>query len=135
MDVPTISRVSGISATSRIMKGTDRNALTTAPSVRFTQRFSAIPPRSVATSARPSGSPATNEMRPDATVISTVSHSERKSRSINTGDIAKHLDAGAAARQEISHASHVARASGNAQEQGRHRLPLDMVHAAMDETE
>jgi len=38
--VPTSTRVSGNSATSRMMKGVERNALTSAPSVEFTARRS-----------------------------------------------------------------------------------------------
>ena len=67
-----------------------------------------MPPRSVATSARPSGRPATSEMSRRRAVISTVSQSERNSSSIITGDIAEHLHAGAAARQKISHLRNVA---------------------------
>lgn len=38
--VPIRTRVSGNSATSRMMNGVERNALTSAPSTLFTARFS-----------------------------------------------------------------------------------------------
>src|SRR6218665_1054617 len=91
IDVPTMRRVTGMSATSRMMKGTERKPLMTAPSKRLSQRFSAMPPRPLATSASPSGRPKTSEMMPEAAVITMVSQSERKRSSSMIGDMAEDL--------------------------------------------
>ena len=47
MDVPAISRVTGISSTMRMMKGVDLAALTTADSRPFSTRLSRSPPLDV----------------------------------------------------------------------------------------
>ena len=79
IDVPTISRVNGIKATSRMMKGSERTALTTEPNILLTQRFSQMPPGAVPTSTRPSGKPSTKLMAPATKVIVSVCPSETRS--------------------------------------------------------
>src|SRR5262245_48979090 len=132
--VPTISRVTGMSATSRMMNGTERKPLMTPPRMRLTQRFSAIPPRFVRTSARPSGRPATSEITPEAAVMRMVSHSERSSSSNMIGVIAEHLHPRGAGRQkllDLAGERRVPRWYGD--EEPRHRLALDMIDPAMHE--
>ena len=47
IDEPTTSRVNGITATSKMMNGVERTALTITPITRFTGRFCSTPSRSV----------------------------------------------------------------------------------------
>src|SRR5882757_6308910 len=136
IEVPTISRVSGISATSKMMNGTERKPLMTAPSARLTHRLSAMPPRSVDIKASPSGKPKTSEIRPEAAVISTVSQIDRSRSSNRIGDMAKHLHPRLAGLQECDDVSEMACiAAGDREKQCADGLLLDMVDAAMDETE
>ena len=57
MAEPTMRRVSGMMATMRMIKGTERTALTTAPTVRFTPGASRISPFAVTCRSTPSGMP------------------------------------------------------------------------------
>src|SRR5690606_4442018 len=133
IEVPAISLVTGISATRRMMKGTERKPLTMAPRMRFTQSCSAMPPRPVATSASPRGSPATREIAPDAAVITMVSQRERRKSSIITGDMAQHLRTSSPALQKADRTGHIA--GRNGEKECGERLSLHMIHAALDEPE
>ncbi len=75
IEVPAMSRVSGISATIRMMKGMERKALTTAPTPRLSARCSQSPPGAVLCSARPSGRPSRMLTAPEAAVMTSVSTS------------------------------------------------------------
>src|SRR5262245_40606277 len=100
IEVPTMRRVSGISATRRMMKGSERKALTTAPSPLLTQAFSQIPLGAVPTSTSPSGRPTTKLMAPDTSVITTVCCSAASRGSSGTLGIAEDLHDGAG-RDEV----------------------------------
>ena len=57
MEVPTIKRVVGMSAMSRMRKGTERSRLMKVPSTLFSVGMGWMPSGSEMTSSRPSGSP------------------------------------------------------------------------------
>jgi hypothetical protein len=77
IDVPTISRVSGISATSKMMKGNERKSLTIGPTILLIQPYSHTPPCAVPTRTRPSGRPTAKLIAPETAVIITVSQATR----------------------------------------------------------
>src|ERR1700691_2389233 len=97
IDVPTISRVSGISATSKMMKGNDRKPLTIAPTTLLIHRFSQTPPCAVPTRTRPSGRPTAKLIAPETAVIITVSPSDPRRRSRGRLSMAEDFHFGAAA--------------------------------------
>src|ERR1700691_533161 len=72
IEVPTITRVSGITATRRMMNSSERKPLTTAPTIRLTQPFSQTPPGDVPTRTRPRGKPTPKLIEPETAVITRV---------------------------------------------------------------
>src|SRR3546814_20612449 len=97
---PATSRVNGISATSRMMKGVERKAFTTAPVTRLSDGAGTSPPRSVTTSSTPRGSPSRSVARLDAPTMATVSSVELTKRSMSWGDMAEDLPVGCAGAQK-----------------------------------
>src|SRR5690606_4924301 len=85
IEVCAISRVNGMMATIRMMKGTERVMLTTAPSERLTARFWSMAPRAVTTSTTPMGMPTSTAMRLGTPTSNRVSSSEVASSSISCG--------------------------------------------------
>ncbi len=63
IEVPTIARVNGISATIRITNGSERPMFTTAPVTLLTVRLCSRPPLPVSTSRMPSGRPSSTVAR------------------------------------------------------------------------
>ena len=57
MDVPATSRVKGMMATMRMMKGTERMMLTMVPKIRLMKRFCRMWPLLVVTKVTPRGMP------------------------------------------------------------------------------
>src|SRR5574337_463154 len=76
MDVPVTRRVNGMMATSRMMKGVERTALTMPPTTLLSGAFCRMPPLSVRRRNTPSGMPTRPPMMPEAPTMITVSHSE-----------------------------------------------------------
>src|SRR5690606_18113756 len=76
IDEPVMKRVKGMIATSRMMKGVERTALTMPPTTRLMPPFCSTPPRSVRRSSTPSGMPMAEPARPEMPTITSVSHSE-----------------------------------------------------------
>lgn len=73
MVVPVTQRVKLISATMRMMNGSERPMFTTCPMTLFTTVFCSRPPLSVRTSRMPSGSPPTTAIRVDQPTMIRVS--------------------------------------------------------------
>src|ERR1700693_5090247 len=96
IDVPTMMRVSGITATRRMMNGSERKPLTIAPTTRLTHRFSHEPPGAVPTRTSPSGRPTAKLIAPETAVITSVSPSEPRRRSNGRASMAEDLHIGAA---------------------------------------
>src|ERR1700722_14782636 len=96
IDVPTRMRVSGITATRKIMNGSERKPLTIAPTLPLTHRFSQNPPGAVPTRTSPSGRPTAKLIAPETTVITSVSPSEPRRRSNGRASMAEDLHGGAA---------------------------------------
>lgn len=65
MVVPVMVRVKPISATMRMMNGSERATFTICPMTLFAATFWSSPPRSVRTSRMPSGRPPTTAMTVD----------------------------------------------------------------------
>ena len=85
MDEPVMSRVNGMMATSRMMKGVDRTALTSQPTSLLTGPFSSTPPSSVRRRNTPSGTPSKPPTRPEMPTMMSVSHSDEANRSSMAG--------------------------------------------------
>ncbi|CSA97340.1 Uncharacterised protein [Vibrio cholerae] len=97
--VPTISLVTGMMATINTKKGTERPMLTTAPSARFSGRFSSKPSFLVVWRITPSGIPSAKPTAPAIATIYSVCHVAVNSRSLLSAnhcaivlkDITQHL--------------------------------------------
>ena len=76
MEEPVINRVSGIMATSKMMKGVERTALTTQPTELFSGAFSSTPPLSVRRRNTPMGMPISAPITPETPTMITVSQKE-----------------------------------------------------------
>src|SRR5690606_25618612 len=87
IDVPTIKRVNGMMATSRMMKGVDLTALTTMPRPRFRLSTGSTPLRSVRCSRMPMGTPTSEPTRPEMPTITSVSTNDLINRSISCDDM------------------------------------------------
>src|SRR5512138_867687 len=72
IEVPTTRRVKGMIATSRMMKGVERPAFTTAPSTRWARGRGRMWPGAVTTSTIPSGTPSRPAMVDDTVTITSV---------------------------------------------------------------
>ena len=96
IDVPTMRRVSGMTATSRMMNGSELKPLTIAPTIRLTHRFSHRPPSDAPTRMSPSGSPTAKLIAPETAVMMSVSPSEPRRRSSGRSSMAEDLHSGAA---------------------------------------
>ena len=79
MIFPTISLVTGITITRRMIKGTERRRLITTPKTRLNSGNGRIPPRSVTTRAIPRGIPITYDNKEERNTIYTVSQIPFKS--------------------------------------------------------
>src|ERR1700689_5062464 len=91
IDVPTMMRVSGITATRRMMNGSERKPLTITPTTRLTHLFSHEPPGAVPTRTSPSGRPTAKLIAPETAVITSVSPSEPRRRSSGRLSMAEDL--------------------------------------------
>src|SRR3954469_21188737 len=91
IDEPVMMRVNGMIATSRMMKGVERTALTMPPTTRLTPVFCSTPPRSVRRSNTPSGMPISEPARPEMPTITSVSHSELANSSSMAGVKLSHM--------------------------------------------
>src|SRR3546814_8201376 len=100
MEVPATSRVKGMSATSRMMKGNERKPFTTAPVTRLRESAGTSPPRSVTTSSTPRGRPSSRVARLAAPTMVRVSTAESMKSSMSRGDMAENLHVGCAVAQE-----------------------------------
>src|SRR5699024_5651101 len=87
MEVPTMSRVNGMMATSKMMKGVERMALTTSATARFRLTIGSTPLRSVRCSKMPSGRPMAVPMAPDMATMIRVSPSDVTNRSMSADDM------------------------------------------------
>ena len=82
IDEPTIKRVTGISATNRIINGIERPILTTMPKILFMVVFSNKPFFLLKCNSTPSGIPTAKPMKPEVNTITMVSHKESTNNSI-----------------------------------------------------
>jgi hypothetical protein len=94
MVVPVISRVSGIRATSRMMKGVARKALIRVPSTRLRVGAAKMAPRPVVTSTTARAMPANQTMAADTLTMVRVSRKAFHSALSMKSDIAQHLRPG-----------------------------------------
>lgn len=78
IEVPTIERVNGEIATSKMMNGRERMMLTTTLSTPYTSRFGRRPPGRVITSASASGMPTRAPMNSATPTMYTVSPKESR---------------------------------------------------------
>ena len=101
IDEPTMRRVKGMIATSRIMKGTERRALTTAPSTALRIGIGRKDFLSVTKSTMPSGMPRTVPMPPEMNTITSVSRNESKIMLTILLDIGELLYVNASLAQEF----------------------------------
>ena len=72
IEVPAISRVKGMIATTRMMNGTERMAFTTSPSTRFASGDDISSPRFEVARNTPSGSPMAVPITPDTATMYSV---------------------------------------------------------------
>ena len=86
IDEPVSKRVSGMMATSKMMKGVERTALTMPPTTRLTARFCSTPPASVNRKNTPSGIPISAPTTPEIPTITMVSQSESTNISSKAGE-------------------------------------------------
>src|SRR4051794_262191 len=91
IEEPVTSRVNGMIATSRMMKGVERTALTMPPITRLTIGRGTTPPRSVRRSSTPRGTPITAPARPAMPTITNVSQSDPANRSSIAGVKLSHM--------------------------------------------
>src|SRR5450830_703056 len=85
MEEPVMKRVNGMMATSRMMKGVERTALTVVPTMWFSGRFSSTPPRLLRCRYTPSGVPSRAPTAPEMATMTSVSHSDEANSSSNWG--------------------------------------------------
>src|SRR3546814_16589854 len=134
MEVPATSRVKGMSATSRMMKGNERKPFTTAPISRLREGAGTSPPRPVTTSSTPRGRPSSRVARLAAPTMARVSTVESMKSSMSWGDMAENLHVGCAVAQESDDV--VERHRGD-RRQGQHqhaeRRVLDVIDGALDD--
>ena len=76
MDEPVMKRVSGMMATSKMMNGVDRTALTMPPTTRLASGLCSTPPVSLRRKYTPSGTPSSAPTTPEIPTMAMVSHSE-----------------------------------------------------------
>src|SRR5690606_25502366 len=92
IDVPVRSRVKGMIATTRMMKGVERAALTMSPTARLSAGAGKSSPLPLVARKMPIGRPISEPRRPEAATICSVWSSDFHKRSISiSGDIAEHL--------------------------------------------
>src|SRR5581483_7468407 len=135
IEVPVRSRVSGTMATTRIMNGVERVALTMKPTVRLANgagnsSFSRLTARNTP-SGRPTSVPTRIEM-PTMVSVSSVAHPIRVRSS---GDMAEMLHAVAAGGKRLDRPAHGRRAAGNGDEQRAERMPGDGLDLPMQDVD
>ena len=81
MDEPVIKRVSGMMATSKMMKGVERSAFTIQPTILLAGPFCKMPPWSVRRKNTPSGMPIRPPIKPETPTMISVSHRESSNSS------------------------------------------------------
>src|SRR5579872_6797036 len=91
IEVPTISRVSGTMATTRIMKGVERVALTMRPRMRLATGAANSSPARLVARKMPSGSPSSVPNSPESPTMMSVSSVEAAMSWTISGDIAEML--------------------------------------------
>ena len=92
MEVPATSRVKGMMATIRMMKGTERTALMTAERTRLRGRHSNIWCFAVVRRSTPKGMPMMVAASMETATMRRVSPSALTSSAIRSADIADHLN-------------------------------------------
>src|SRR5450830_1983280 len=135
MDVPTKKRVNGITATSKMMNGVERTALTSRPATRLNARLGKMPWRSVRCSAMPSGTPNTAPSKPEMPTIISVSPNELTKRSIISDDMVQFLHHDALRTQVIHCIGNVVRRAVGEDRQRAEGLPLDFIDLAVQDVE
>src|SRR5690606_34843538 len=139
MEEPVTSRVNGMIATSRMMKGVERTALTTPPTTRLMPALCSTPPRSVSRSSTPSGMPAAAPATPEMTTMTTVSHSDvAKSSSmagVKLASMGHLLDEHAGVAQLRGRGLELVAGPAGKHRQRGERLALDLVDLAVHDAE
>src|SRR4051812_24652089 len=116
IEVPAISRVSGTIATTRMMKGVERVALTTMPRMRLAPGAANSSLARLVARKIPSGSPISVPNRPDSPTITRVSSVDHAIIRSSSGDIAKVLHGVVAGAQFLDDPAQDIRIGGNRKE-------------------
>ena len=140
IDEPTKKRVSGMIATSRMMKGVERTAFTMPPSDAVEGRVAAARRRwSVRCSNMPSGTPISAPSRPAMpTITQGFADSELTNRSSIADEMIEHgqlLDNDAGLRTQLHGFRHSSPARRGQHRQRTEGLALDLVDLAMQDVE
>src|SRR5450830_555550 len=135
IDVPTKKRVNGITATSRMMNGVERTALTSRPAMRLNAILGKMPLRSVRCKAIPSGTPSRAPTMPEMPTIISVSPKELIKRSISSDDMVELLDDDALGAQVIHRVVNVVGSAVGKNRQRAEGLALDLIDLAVQDIE
>src|SRR5450830_1443013 len=135
IDVPTKKRVNGITATSKMMNGVERTALTSRPAMRLNAMLGRMPLRSVRCRAMPSGTPKTAPSRPEMPTIISVSPKELIKRSISSDDMVQFLHHDALRTQIIHCIGNVLRGAVGKDRQRAESLTLDFIDLTVQDVE
>src|ERR1700686_4528816 len=135
IDDPTTSRVNGITATSRMIKGVERTAFTMLPMTRFTARLRNTPSRSVRYSSTPNGSPKAAPTSPEMPTMTSVSQNDWtniSNISLNMGHLLYHHTLFTQVRNRLGH---VRRLTAREHRQRAERLALAFVDLPVQDVE
>src|ERR1700678_2850859 len=128
IEVPAINRVSGTIATTRMIKGVERVALTIRPRMRLAAGAGNNSPVRLVARKMPSGSPSRVPNRPDNPTITSLSTVDQAISCSSSGDIAKVLHSGLARSQFLDDLSQDIRFGRNRNEQRSERMVRDRLH-------
>src|ERR1035441_964830 len=135
IDVPAINRVSGTMATTRMIKGVDRVALTIRPRMRLAAGAGNSSLARLVARKIPSGSPNSVPNRPDSPTITRVSRVDQTMSWSISGDITKVLHGILACAQFLDDPGQYLRIGRNRNEQRAEGMPRDRLHLPMQDVD
>src|SRR6202034_1355337 len=131
IEVPTIRRVNGTMATTRMMKGVERVALTMRPRMRFVVGAENNSPARLVARKTPSGSPNKVPSRPERPTMISVSSVDQAMSWAISGDIAEMLHRILSRRQLLHDPPQIIRIGRNRDEQRPERMAGDRLHLSV----
>src|SRR5690625_4184953 len=131
IEVPTIKRVKGITATNKIINGIERKALTTMATLRFNAGIACTPPGAVKYSKIPRGKPTKAPTDQETSTIMRVSQKESTNKPIIALDIGQLLYDYTALAQILHCRLNTLYSTTNHHSKGPKSLALDFIDIAM----